>query len=1473
MEEKDSCGFGLLAHLDGRKSHWLLATAIEALANLTHRGAMAADGKTGDGCGVMFTLDEPFFRTLAKDAGISVKGRFAVGMVFFPQEEVRAQKCRNAIEEASKQAGLEFLGYRHVPVQTDALGESARRNTPFISQVFLGGTDDRAPDAFERRLYVARRLAERALADEPAFHVASLSSRTITYKGLMLPAHLQDFYPDLSRPELSVNLAIFHQRFSTNTLPDWRLCQPFRMLAHNGEINTIAGNRAWAMARAPKLASTLFPEVAKVAPWKELSGSDSASLDAMLEGLVMSGMGLFEALRLLIPPAWQNVERMDDDLRAFYEFHALLMEPWDGPAGIVLTDGRFAACALDRNGLRPARYWITRDQVLTVCSESGVWGYSPADVVKKSRLAPGEVIAADLETGEFLSSETLDARLKAQHPYRQWLNSHVKRVSGKLEENGAPLLRPDKEAWQKAFGVSREEKEEVIRVLAAQGQEAVGSMGDDTPMAVLSREIRSPYDYLRQQFAQVTNPPIDPIREACVMSLTTYFGREKSPYAPGAGHARRLEMRSPVLSRANFQLLEEEGVPEGGTATFFLSFDPQRTSLKEAIGKLAEEVRQEVARGAGLIILSDEHLVAKRLPIPALFAVGAVHEALVQAGLRTDTNLVAATATARDPHHFACLIGVGASAVYPWLAYEIVAELHEEGKLGGSSYALAEKNYREGIQKGLLKIISKMGISALQSYRGAKLFEAVGISREVAEVCFPGMPMRLGGADFADFEEDLGKLVAHALDYAAPLWIGGLLRQVHGSEQHAFSPDVVLALRKAAMTGERADFERFSRLVNERPAMHLRDLLEIKPQKNPIALDEVEPVESIVRRFDSAAMSLGALSPEAHETLAVAMNRLGGRSNSGEGGEDPLRFGTEKNSKIKQVASGRFGVTPAYLASAEVIQIKISQGAKPGEGGQLPGDKVTPLIARLRFAKPGIPLISPPPHHDIYSIEDLAQLIFDLKQVNPRALVSVKLVSEPGVGTVAAGVVKAYADLITISGYDGGTGASPLTSVKYAGSPWELGLAEAQGVLVANGLRERVRIQVDGGLKTGLDVIKAALLGAESFGFGTAPMVAMGCKYLRICHLNNCATGVATQEEKLRREYFHGAADQVIHYFLFVASEVRQWLARLGARSLDEIVGRAELLEVRQGETRKQKKIFLENVLALAREKPLAGVGENTLRHSTWMKNPPFDTAAFQRRVLEDVLLALEKEDSVCLAYPIRNIHRSAATMLAGEIAHRFGAKGLAPGAITLRFLGTAGQSFGAFNAPGMTLVLEGDANDYVGKGMAGGEIVIHPPQNAGYVAHESVILGNTALYGATGGRLFASGLAGERFAVRNSGAMAVVEGVGDHGCEYMTGGCVVVLGPTGLNFGAGMTGGFAFVYDEDGHFVDRYNHELIDIHHIHTEAREEWSDYLKKILLEHIARTGSQKANKLLAGFETEKKNFWLIKPKAARLEDLLKD
>ncbi|MGS2722581.1 glutamate synthase large subunit [Porticoccus sp. GXU_MW_L64] len=1466
-EFKDSCGFGLIAHLRGKPSHGLLQNAIGALTCMTHRGGIAPDGKTGDGCGLLMQKPDSFLRNIARSHfAVELPSLYAVGAIMLSQDDSLRDAAKDILAQELSTQGLQVVGWRHVPVDDSCLGEIAKECLPAIEQVFVT-TDELDKANFEARLLIGRRRAEQRLESDEDFHVVSLSSGVLGYKGLMMPVDLSKFYLDLADSRLETGICVFHQRFSTNTLPRWSLAQPFRMLAHNGEINTIEGNRAWARARRSKFASPLLPDLLEAGELVSSSGSDSFSLDNMLELLVIGGMDMHRAVRLLVPPAWHNVEDRDPEVRAYYEYSSMHMEPWDGPAGLVLTDGRYAICTLDRNGLRPSRWTLTRDDHIIVASEMGVCDLQPQDIVAKGRLGPGDILSVDTHTGRIFHRDDVEHSLASRHPYKKWLREGVTRLDSTMEDESIELegtLEPDQiRTYMKMFNLSMEERQQIILPLAEGGKEAVGSMGDDTPIAVLSRKQRNLFDYFRQQFAQVTNPPIDSLREVTVMSLGTVAGREHNLFEETPRHGVRINLNSPLLSPRKYYALKHSEHPDFQAQKFDLNYDPSQTNLEQALKNLCLDVEQKVREGVLTCILSDHSIRPGCQPIHILLAVGAVHNHLINTGLRCDSNIVASTGQARDAHQIATLIGVGASLVYPYLSYHTLYDLSCSNELS-CSVNKAFKQYRKGINLGLLKIISKMGISTLTSYRGAQLFEVIGLSKQVTELCFPQTTSRIEGATFADLETDQNVHATRAWQITRNLEPGGLHKFVYGQEQHAFDPDVVKALQNAVRNGGQDNWQPYAALINNRPTLALRDMLQLNTDQQAISLDAVEPVENIVRCFDSAAMSLGALSPEAHEALAVAMNRLGGRSNSGEGGEDPVRFNTEKVSRIKQIASGRFGVTPHYLVNADVLQIKIAQGAKPGEGGQLPGHKVNDLIARLRFSVPGVTLISPPPHHDIYSIEDLAQLIFDLKQVNPDALVSVKLVSRPGVGTIAAGVAKTYADLITISGHDGGTGASPITSIRYAGSPWELGLAEAHQTLQVNNLRDKVRLQTDGGLKTGLDVIKAAILGAESFGFGTAPMVALGCKYLRICHLNNCATGVATQDQQLRDKHFEGTVEMVMNFFLGVAEEARQIMASLGVSSLKDLIGRVDLLDILPGDTDKQRHLQLAPIVHtddLLEGKP---------RFCMLERNQPFDKAELAERILGDTREVIHSGEGGEFHYPVNNCDRSIGARLSGEIARTFGVDGL-PKPLKLHLEGVAGLSLGVWNAPGLELYLKGDANDYVGKGMAGGKIVLRPADGSQFSTQLAPIMGNTCLYGSTGGRLYASGTAGERFGVRNSGTVAVIEGAGDHCCEYMTGGIVVVLGKVGHNFGAGMTGGFAFVLDMERNMMDRINMDSVDINRISNEGAQAYRSLLKELIREHVDETDSAYAREIVENFEDYRSKFWLVKPKAANLEGLL--
>ena len=1459
---RDNCGFGLIASIDGVQSRKIVQDSINALVSMTHRGGIGSDGKTGDGCGLLVDINSDFYiKTIQKEQKIKLQNRFAVGQLFYFQN---INKLIPKIDRILSKEGLTLITHREVPTDKSILGNIALDCLPNIYQLFIESNDKNlSEDKFQTAILQARKFIEEIYLDDEKLYFCSMSSKTIIYKGLMLPSDINNFYLDLKSKHFKSSICVFHQRFSTNTSPRWHLAQPFRLLAHNGEINAIRGNRNWVKARSNLFKTPLIPKIQKFKQVVNEDGSDSSALDNMIEVLVKGGVDIFKSIRMVLPPAWQNTQLLDPDVRGFHEFNSMHMEPWDGPAGIVMSDGEWAICVLDRNGLRPARFQIDNNKVITIASETGVRPLDEKNVTFKGRVSPGGMIAVNTKTGEIFSEKQIDDRLKNRAPYRDWLKENTIYVESSLDKYEGPGLKKiDSEQFNvssKLFLLFKEERTSVIKPLAIDSQEGTGSMGDDTALAVMSKMHRQIYDYFRQQFAQVTNPPIDSLREASVMSLETCYGPELNIFDETPEHAKRLVTTSPVLSHKKLQSIIAN--PYFKCEEIKLEYKKQ-INLKIALETLQKKVIQSAKNGNTIIHLKESLPNKNLLPINALLAVGCVHQQLVKLGLRSKVNLVITSSSARDTHQIACLIGFGATAVYPSLAYQTILDLTERNELKGDAHENCAR-YRKGINKGLLKIISKMGISTISSYRGSQLFEIVGLNNEIVDLCFTNSVSRIQGKNFNDLDEDIRVLNDYARSNLTDMSVGGLLKYVHGGEYHTYNPEIVKKLQEAVSTGSNDSYKEYKSLVDNRPPAMLRDLLKLKHSKKKIA-KEPEKLEKIIKRFDSAGMSLGSLSPKAHETLAEAMNTLGARSNSGEGGEGKHRYGTNKMSKIKQIASGRFGVTPHYLVNAEVLQIKIAQGAKPGEGGQLPGGKVNKLIAELRYSTPGVTLISPPPHHDIYSIEDLAQLIYDLKQVNPKALVSVKLVSEPGVGTIASGVAKAYADLITISGHDGGTGASPLTSIRYAGSPWELGLAEAHQSLRDSGLRHKVRLQTDGGMKTGLDVVKAAILGAESFGFGTGPMIAMGCKYLRICHLNNCATGVATQREDLINQHFIGEKQKVINYFEFIANDVRQHLREIGVSKLEDIIGQTHYLEQISDIEDHYKKIDLSGLLE-------TNLNSNESHFCTVKKNKPWDKGKLSKKIMVKAVKFIDKEKKGSLNFNISNRDRSIGASVSGYIAEKYGENGL-KNTLSLNFKGSAGQSFGCWNANNLNLTVDGDANDYVGKGMNGGRIVVKNESDYSKENIETVLVGNTCLYGATGGELYVSGSGGERFAVRNSGANAVIEGVGDHCCEYMTGGHVTIIGPVGSNFGAGMTGGFAYVLDEDRTFFDKCNRGLVNLERITTEEMQPHRKHLKEILEKHYKYTKSNKAKELLNDFEKYEANFWLVIPAASNIQDLLK-
>ncbi len=1462
--EHDGCGTGFIADIAGRASHRVVQMAVEACVRVTHRGAVSADAKSGDGAGVTIQLPREL---LAKDAAAlglpsGELHRLAVAMVFLPPEPAHRRQARLLLEDAATRSKLEVLGWRVVPVDPSMLGGLAKDTLPSIQQLLIARPKDVSLVEFERALYLARKRAESAYREHDLdVYIVSMSSRTVVYKGLMVAPQLEAFFPDLADERTVSSLALFHQRFATNTLPNWKLAQPFRMIGHNGEINTLVGNRNWMKAREQELTSSVWgDELPELLPVVWPQGSDSASLDEVLELLVHSGRDLLHAIRMLVPEAWENDPDMDPQLRAFYEYHGCLMEPWDGPGNLALTDGVVAAAAMDRNGLRPARYKVTRDGLVVCGSEVGIVDLKLSDVIEAGRVGPGEMIAVDTERRQFLRNEEIKRRLSRARPYVQWVEGNVRRVethagAGRPSMSGAELS-----ALQVLHGYTREELKLVLTPMAEEGKEPTGSMGDDSPPSVLTDHPRLLYSYFRQRFAQVTNPAIDSIRERIVMSLDMYIGLSHCILEERPEAARLLHLRSPLVSDETWESMKRSGGDDLTFATLPATFpaDSGPEGMMDALDDLCRAAIDAVEEGHCGLIISDRVVGTDQAPIPMVLAVAAVHHHLIRTGRRMGASILAEAGDARDVHHFAALIGFGASAVNPYLALASVRALAAEGELGEVDPDKAVRMYLKASEAGLLKILSKMGISTVSSYHCSQIFEALGLSEEVIDYAFTGTTSRIGGIGFADIAKEV--LDRHQRAFGgADMEAGGWHKYRKGSEYHANEPPVWRALHAVVEGGGDAAYKAYTDLVYNRPPTALRDLLKYASDRKPIDLDRVEPASSILHRFQTGAMSLGALSREAHEDIARAMNRIGGRANTGEGGEDPRRYSydgdlRDANSVIKQVASGRFGVTPAYLAGSEVLEIKISQGSKPGEGGQLPGHKVSAYIAGLRHVLPGTPLISPPPHHDIYSIEDLAQLIYDLKMANPRARVCVKLVASEGVGTIAAGVAKAYADSIQISGCDGGTGASPLSSVKYAGDPWELGLAETQQTLVLNGLRGRVEVITDGGLHAGRDIVTAAMLGADRFGFGTTALIALGCKMARQCHLNTCPVGIATQAEELRKKYF-GTPEMLITFLTHVAEEVRQILAELGYERLEDLIGRADLLEqIPATESARWRGVDLSKLIT----PPLGGP-----QHCVQARNDRPDLhSSLDDRIIADLGDALEQGTPFKGSYEIENIDRTVGGRISVRASVTHGDQGLPPNSIDLTLTGSAGQSFGAWLLDGVHLTLVGEANDYVGKGMHGGEIVIRPPDDAGFRASDSTLAGNTVLYGATGGSLFLSGRAGERFAVRNSGAVAVVEGVGDHGCEYMTAGVVVVLGRAGRNFGAGMSGGIAFVLDQEGSFPDRLNRELVRTDRV-THPDEIHA--LKSLIERHLELTGSARAREVLATWTDHLGMFWRVAPKSA--------
>ncbi len=1476
--ERDACGVGFVVDIQGRKSNKILRNAIEVLKNLDHRGAWGCEINTGDGAGVLMQMPHGFLKAAAKQAHITLPepGEYACGLIFMPRNATQRRRLEETFARVVQSEGQVYLGGRTVPTDNSMLGETARASEPFMRQVFIQrGPDTPDAEAFERKLYVIRKRAYNeirvsTLGGAESWYVASLSHKTLVYKGMLLTMQLDQYFPDLRDPRLETAIALVHSRFSTNTFPSWDRAHPYRYIAHNGEINTLRGNINWMRAREAQLESSLFgDDIAKIAPIVNVNGSDSSMFDNVLELMVLAGRPLAHAMMMMIPEPWSKHETMDPARRAFYQFHSSLMEPWDGPAAICFTDGVRMGAVLDRNGLRPGRYWVTKDGMVVAASETGVLDIPPADIVRKGRLQPGHMFMVDTEQGRIIDDEEIKRSVVQEWPYAEWLGEHLVHLK---ELPAAPKLPPPEpellRARQVAFGYTFEDLRILMAPMARDGVEAVGSMGNDTPLAVLSQRSRLLYDYFKQLFAQVTNPPIDSIREEIITSSDVWLGPMGNLLEPRPTDCRRVELKAPVLTNEEFAKVRRLSLPGLKVGTLSLLFRAARGAegIAKSMEHLCEEARRLVEEDeVNILILSDRGVSREEAAVPALLAVSGLHHHLIRAGLRTRVSLALETGEAREVHHFALLIGYGCNVVNPYLAFESLDGMIRDNLLTNVDHKLACANFAKAATKGVVKVMSKMGISAVQSYHGAQVFEAVGLRQDLIDHYFTGTASRVGGVGLDVIAEE--SLMRHRAAFPEravaghALPAGGQYQWRADGEFHVFNPESIHRLQKAVRTGSYATYRSYASLIDDRARnlSTLRGLLDFK-KGDAVPLEEVESVESLMTRFKTGAMSYGSISQEAHETLAIAMNRIGGKSNTGEGGEDPERRqplpnGDSKNSAIKQVASGRFGVTSEYLVSAKEIQIKMAQGAKPGEGGQLPGTKVYPWIAKARHTTPGVGLISPPPHHDIYSIEDLAELIHDLKNANRAARISVKLVAEVGVGTIAAGVAKAHADVVLISGHDGGTGASPLTSTTHAGLPWELGLAEAHQTLVLNNLRSRITVETDGQLKTGRDVAIAALLGAEEFGFSTAPLVSVGCIMMRVCHLNTCPAGVATQDPRLR-ERFAGDPQHVVNFMRFVASHLREIMAELGFRRLEDMVGRVDRLEPKAAlDHWKAQGFDFSNILY----QPDSGAEVGRYRQID--QDHGLDKSLDMTTLLDLCKPAIERGAKVEASLPIRNVNRVVGTITGSEVTQRWGSAGLPEDTIRLHFTGSAGQSFGAFLPRGMSFTLEGDANDYVGKGLSGGKLAIFPSAEAGFPAERNMIIGNVALYGATGGEVFIRGMAGERFAVRNSGVDTVVEAVGDHGCEYMTGGRVVVLGPTGRNFGAGMSGGVAYVLDEDGAFAaGRVNTQMVEVGGVDDPAEAE---ALRALIARHVEVTGSTHAAELLKTWPRTLARFARVIPK----------
>ena len=1474
--EHDACGVGFVTHIKGKKSHEIVQQAITVLANLDHRGAVGSEHNTGDGAGILIQMPDAFFRKVCPEAGIELPGpgEYGVGMLFTSPEATERSAAKHLFQRIVSEEGVEVIGWRVVPTDNSLLGETAKAGEPLVRQIFFR-RNAACPDedAFNRKLYVVKQRALHEIRDkgvDPFWYFSSMSTRTLVYKGMLMPAQLDQYYPDLRDEAVTTAIAVVHSRFSTNTFPSWDRAHPYHMLAHNGEINTLRGNVNWMHARQSMFSSDLFgDDMKKLLPVIDANGSDSAMFDNCLELLVQSGRSLPHAMMMMVPEPWENHETMSKEKRAFYEYHSCLMEPWDGPAALTFTDGRTIGAVLDRNGLRPCRYYLTDDDLVVMASEAGVLQVPPEKIIRKGRLQPGKMFLVDTVQGRIIPDEEVKGELASAKPYADWVkvNHHLlqdipKTTKAPFVEH-SPLLQR-----QKSFGYTFEDQQTIIGPMATDGIQPLGSMGTDTPLAVLSEKPQLLYNYFKQLFAQVTNPPIDPIREEIITATAVRIGSESNLLKPTSGSARVIRLEHPIISNDEFEKLRNLDRPGFKSTTLSLLFKAAdgAEGMEKALESLFNTAVHAIETGTTILILSDRGVSEEYAALPALLAVAGLHHHLIRTATRTHASIVLESGEPREVHHFAVLLGYGVTAINPYLAFESIDDMIQQGMLPGLDYKTGVKNFIKASIKGIVKTMAKMGISTIQSYRGAQVCEAVGLHDSVIEKYFTWTPSRIGGIDLEGIAQELlnrhRKAYPHRVAAEPSLDPGGQYQWRQEGEEHLFNPLTIQSLQKATKTGDYQEFKVFSKLIddqNER-IYTLRGLLDFNTEiRIPVPLDEVEPVEEIMKRFKTGAMSYGSISQEAHEALAIAMNRIGGRSNTGEGGEDPARFtwtneqGDSKNSAIKQVASGRFGVTSNYLTNASELQIKLAQGAKPGEGGELPGSKVYPWVAKTRHTTPGVGLVSPPPHHDIYSIEDLAELIHDLKNANRRARISVKLVSEVGVGTIAAGVAKAHADVVLISGYDGGTGASPLSSIKHAGLPWELGLAETHQTLVLNNLRSRIIVEVDGQLKTGRDVAIAALLGAEEFGFATAPLVTLGCVMMRVCHSNTCPAGVATQDPVLRAK-FAGKPEYVVNYMRFIAQEVREIMAELGFRNFNDMVGRANRLEPKRAVAHwKARGLDFSKILY----QPQMGIKGS--RYCTEAQDHGLEKSIDYTKLLDLCKPALEKKEKVSAELPITNVDRVVGTIIGNEVTRAFGAEGLPDDTIRLKFHGSAGQSFGAFIPKGMTLELSGDANDYLGKGLSGGSIAVYPPAGSSFKAEENIIAGNVALYGATSGTAYLSGIAGERFCVRNSGVNAVVEGVGDHGCEYMTGGIVVVLGETGRNFAAGMSGGIAYVLDETGQFKDNCNTDMADLEQLDEQDQET----VREMIERHKEMTGSSRAAAILEDWRSFARKFAKVMPR----------